>query len=301
MRSYLFRDVSTGTTLATVIENVTAGATVNGAGTSATVADSGVTTLGPDRLALQFTAINDDNAQTIFTGAGLSGGIWAEAVAEYADSGGTDGSIGLQTAAIISPDVRTASATDDVFGDLNARQSRGQSFVAAGNATAVTVTLRKYGTPTDSIEVSIAPDSGGLPSVLPIETAFLSGTSLTTSLAEYTVPLTASLTSGVTYWVTLGRATDAANYYGWARTSAAYSGGSGAIADLGTWSADSQDHSFGITCPSATGTINGGAFTQADGTDGWGVVGFALIGTTVDVVTYVPRNPAINHQNPALV
>lgn len=100
IRSYLFRDGSTGTTLATVIENVTAGSTVNGVGTSGTIADASVTTLGPDRLALNFVAINDDNAVAAFTG--MTGGTWAEAVAEYADATGTDGCVQLQTASMAS-------------------------------------------------------------------------------------------------------------------------------------------------------------------------------------------------------
>lgn len=99
-RYYEFANVSTGTTLATVIENGSAGATANGAGTSATIADTGVTTLGADRLALNFVAGNDDNALDAFTGE--SGGDWTEAVAEYAESAGTDGVIGLQVATIAS-------------------------------------------------------------------------------------------------------------------------------------------------------------------------------------------------------
>ena len=96
IRVYHFDDVSTGTTLATVIENATAGSTVNSAGTSATIADASVQTLGADRLALNFVAGNDDNALDAFTG--MTGGTWAEAIAEYATATGTDGVIGLQTA-----------------------------------------------------------------------------------------------------------------------------------------------------------------------------------------------------------
>lgn len=98
IRSYNFQDVSAGTTLATVIENVTAGSTVNGVGTSGTIADTGVTTLGSDRLALNFVAGSDDNAIDAF--AGETGGDWVEAAAEYAESVGTDGVIQLQTAAM---------------------------------------------------------------------------------------------------------------------------------------------------------------------------------------------------------
>ena len=99
-RMYFFSNVSSGTSLATVIENGTAGTATGAAGTSATIADVGVVTLGADRLALNFVGGDDDNALDAFTG--MSGGTWAEAVAEYADSAGTDAVLGLQTAAMAS-------------------------------------------------------------------------------------------------------------------------------------------------------------------------------------------------------
>lgn len=99
-RLYEFSGVHTGSALADVIENGTAGSHVNGAGTSATIADSGVTTLGADRLAINLVAVNDDNALDAFTG--MTGGTWAEATAEYLTATGTDGAIGLQTATIAS-------------------------------------------------------------------------------------------------------------------------------------------------------------------------------------------------------
>ena len=100
-RMYEFSGCSLGTTLATVIENVTAGATVNGTGTSTTVADTGVTTLGPNRLALNFSAFNDD--LTGFGGSftGETGGDWTSA-GSYGTSTGTDASMNLNTAAIAS-------------------------------------------------------------------------------------------------------------------------------------------------------------------------------------------------------
>lgn len=99
-RWYEFSGVHTGTALSDVIENSSAGSAVNGAGTSNTVADTGVTTLGADRLALNFVAVNDDNPLDAFTGE--SGGDWTEAAAEYTESLGTDGAIGLQIATIAS-------------------------------------------------------------------------------------------------------------------------------------------------------------------------------------------------------
>ena len=99
-RTYEFSGVHTGTTLAAVIENGSAGSTVNGVGNSTTVADSGVTTLGADRLACNFVAVNDDNVLIDFTSE--TGGDWTEAVAEFASATGTDGAIQLQTATIAS-------------------------------------------------------------------------------------------------------------------------------------------------------------------------------------------------------
>lgn len=115
--AYEFLDVSTGTTLATVIENGSAGATANGAGTSATASDTAVTTLGSDRLALNFIAVNDDNSIIVFSG--QSGGTWA-ATGFYLDSAGTDGSIALRVAAMPAAgtiDGGTGSITDsDAWG-----------------------------------------------------------------------------------------------------------------------------------------------------------------------------------------
>ena len=94
IRSYPFNNVNTGTTLANVIENGSAGATANGVGTSATASDTGVTTLDVDRLVLQFIAVNDDLVIPAFTGE--TGGDWGINGASYADAGGTDGAICCQ-------------------------------------------------------------------------------------------------------------------------------------------------------------------------------------------------------------
>lgn len=95
-----FNDVSTGTTLATVIENSTAGNAVNGTGTSTTVSDTGVTTLGTDRLALNLIAINDD-ASGLAAFAGASGGTWSQ-LSLYEDASGTDGTVSVQAADMTS-------------------------------------------------------------------------------------------------------------------------------------------------------------------------------------------------------
>lgn len=95
MRSYEFdANVSSGTTLATVIENGSAGATANGAGTSGTASDTAVTTLGPDRLALNFLACDDDVTTGNLPFDGETGGNWVW-LDTYAESSGTDGSLTL--------------------------------------------------------------------------------------------------------------------------------------------------------------------------------------------------------------
>lgn len=97
-RLYEFQDVRAGTSLADVIENSTAGSAVNGTGLSTSVLDSGVTTLGADRLALNFVGINDD-ATGIAAFIGMTGGTWAMP-ATFESATGTDGTISLMTAAM---------------------------------------------------------------------------------------------------------------------------------------------------------------------------------------------------------
>lgn len=285
-RFYEFTDVSTGTTLATVIENGTAGSIVNGAGTSATVSDSDVTTLGADRLALNFVGINDDNAIAAF--AGETGGDWTEAVAEYADATGTDASIGLQLAYLSLAGSGLADGGPlNVYGGTGTEEQSAQSFSLGSNATVSTIRLLvgKNGTPTDDLTVEVQTDSSGVPSGTVVGSGgSLSCSGFTSSARWQSFSVNASLTASTTYWLVVRRsgARDATNYP-WvvpSTTSNPYSGGTAAQRNSGTWSnVTNQDLAFVVT-DNAAGTIGGGTFTQADATDGWGVVGFALIGTT---------------------
>ena len=132
-RFYEFNNGSTGTTLATVIENGTAGATANEVGTSSTAADAGVTTLGSDRLALNFVAVNDDNAIAEFSGE--AGGEWS-LLGTYAESSGTDGAVGLQvgyTGHIHWPSTSSALV---VYGSGGIGEAEAQSFTVDAAATA---------------------------------------------------------------------------------------------------------------------------------------------------------------------
>ena len=98
-RLYRFRDVAAGTTLADVIENGSAGSSANGAGTSTSVLDTAVTTLGADRLALNLVGINDD-LTGLAAFAGESGGDWTLATAIYETGTGNDATLGLMIATI---------------------------------------------------------------------------------------------------------------------------------------------------------------------------------------------------------
>ena len=114
---WAFRDVNAGTTLAAVIENGTAGSFANGAGTSITIADTAVTTLGADRMALNFVGINDD--ATGYPGfSGASGGTWAlRGAAESAT--GTDATNACESADMAAAgtiDGATQTITSDGWG-----------------------------------------------------------------------------------------------------------------------------------------------------------------------------------------
>jgi hypothetical protein len=149
-RVYTFSGVASGTTVAAIIENG-GSAYVNATAATAAVTDTGVTTNGADRLAVQLVAVNDDNALASFTGE--TGGDWTEAVAEFASATSSDGCVQLQTATIASAGTinggsQTMAAADawGVIGFAFLPAAGGLS-AAAGTATetdsALTVGRRK--------------------------------------------------------------------------------------------------------------------------------------------------------------
>ena len=100
-RVYEFSGVHAGTTLADVIENGSAGVAVNGVGNTASVLDTAVTTLGADRLALNFISVNDDSTTAYASFTGETGGDWT-LTDEFEAAAGTDAAILLQTADMAS-------------------------------------------------------------------------------------------------------------------------------------------------------------------------------------------------------
>lgn len=93
-RMYEFSGCGTGPFLSDVLESTGS----QNQGTSTTVSDADPTTLGADRLALQFVSVGSNVTLADFTGE--TGGDWTEAVAEHSDATGTAGAIQLQTASV---------------------------------------------------------------------------------------------------------------------------------------------------------------------------------------------------------
>lgn len=244
-------------------------------GTSTTVADAGMIVLGRERLVLNFVGINDDNAISAFTG--MTGGTWAEAVAEYADSGGTDASVGLQIASDVGIlDVLSSVTASYGFGRVTTQQRAAESFTALGNTVTVAVALRIFGSPSDNAVVEIQTDSAGSPSGTVLGSASISAATLTTTSTAYTFDIAATLAANSTYWLVFRRSgsLNDTDYFG-VGSGTNIAPGTGKVMDSGVWnSAGTNDMGYLIT---GRGTIDGGTFAQADGTDGWGTVGFALL------------------------
>lgn len=295
-RSYTFVNVSAGTTLAEVIENVTAGSTVNSAGTSDTAADASVTTLGPDRLALNFVAVNDDNAIAEF--AGQTGGAWVFGP-YYAESTGTDGAVCFQYAYPFAEGAFAAGGVlQGMFGSApGASQERfAQSFSLAANKTITEVVLAvsKIGSATDNLIVEIQTDAAGVPSGTVVGSgASVNMTEISTSRTIMSFSVNAPVSASTTYWV-VTRRSGARNIvsYPLIECSAAdiYANGNWAVSENnGTWVAGTLDLHFGLRFSGDTGyTIDGGT-ASITASDAWGVVGFALIGTTPTPEPRVPR------------
>jgi hypothetical protein len=97
---HAFTGVAGGSALSDIIENGTS-LYGNGGNTGTTVSANGVVTQGPDRLAINLIAINDDNTLASFTGE--SGGDWTIPTGgSFTSATGTDGALHIQTAAMAS-------------------------------------------------------------------------------------------------------------------------------------------------------------------------------------------------------
>ena len=89
-----------------------------GEGIDETIEQPSITTTDVDRLCVALVAVIDDNALDAFTG--MTGGTWAEPVAEFTTALGNDHAIGIQTATLaaagtISGGVDTMAVADAWF------------------------------------------------------------------------------------------------------------------------------------------------------------------------------------------
>lgn len=275
------------------------GGVINWAATGASVNDTPVVTVGPDRLALNLVAINDDNAISDFTNE--TGGDWTLAVAGYAESSGTDGAIGLEIAKpgqALSYTGRT-SPHDYIYGGTGTSEQSAQSFMTP-NVQNITLYkaqlwLVKTGSPTDNVLIDVQTDASGSPSGTALDTYTYSAASLdTVGKLVGATDLAIRLSPNTKYWIVVRRsgARDTTNcFFTTTMLTGDYANGDSKWRDNGTWSLGLYDHAFALGLAYQT-TIDGGSFTQADGTDGWGVVGFALRPSTAffDQVAYRFRN-----------
>lgn len=276
IRAYEFADVSTGTTLAAILDSYS---TNNiGAGISATASDMSVTTTGPDRLALNFVVVTDDNAIAVFTG--QTGGTWVE-VAEYAEPSGTDGAVQLQYSMLGDAYLAPRGGSAAGVGGTGIPQL-GQPFTPPNDMTVTRAGIYIYepaaGESVD-VTVEIQTDSGGNPSGTVVGSGgTIPNASIPPSspLAPIEVSLSATLTGGTTYWLVVRAA--GTNGFLVAGTS-----GSPTLWQLvgSTWTESNAVLSGFVATASAAGTIDGGTASITD-SDAWGVVGFALIGATTE-------------------
>ena len=140
---YRFSGVNTGTALSDVIENASAGIAQNEVGTSATVNDCAVQTLGADRLACNFIAVNDDNDLSLTAMTGETGGDWTYPATAFGSSTGTDGAVALVTATIASAGTidggSDAMAASDAWGVVGFALIPASSFATYNIAAALDI------------------------------------------------------------------------------------------------------------------------------------------------------------------
>lgn len=289
IRLYFFKNVTAGTTLESVIENSVAGSVTNSSGTGANASDASVTTLGPDRLALNFIAVNDDNAIAVLTG--MTGGAWAIAYPAYAESSGTDGAVVLQVA-VPGGTYQPWGGGSLSFGTSISQAFVAASFVARGDATRVHVYLGKSGSPTDNVRVTLRTDNGGEPSSTILWAGEIAGADITAATSVHVFDdLAVDLSVGTTYWLVLGRTggfSGAQFYVVEAYNADIWPGSVAMLSVSGVWTVASNEVKFGVYDRTAYGAVVGATASITD-SDAWGVTGFALIGKPS---TYAPAGHA---------
>jgi len=279
IRSYQFKNVNTGTTLSDICENVTAGSWDFEYGSGAMVSDNDVTTLGADRLPLQFVFVGDDN--TIAAFGSYSGGYWWQQNT-WAESSGTDGAISLSTGRVGVGSWGNNGNEEAVYGGSGTGEAVAQSFQCpAATYRTVYAKIRRWASPTDNLVCEVQTDNGGEPSGTVVGTGGSRLASEFDNVAprEEAFSINATLSASTTYWLVFTRSgsRDVTNYATVnVQLDDRFSGYS-ATRDSGTWNTALEDTSFLIE-PSG-GTL-GSATASITDSDPWMSIGVALIGTT---------------------
>lgn len=209
-RCYEFQNVSAGTTLAAILENSTAGTVASDAGTSTSVTDVGVTTRGPDRLALNFIAVADEiQAGELTSMTGESNGDWTYPVAAFGSATGTDG-----TLAVVNASLATATTINGGSDTITSEAWGVAGFALVGTTAMQTsvarVSLAAGSTPTVRTGHAIKATARTTALAGTLRAALYEGannrsgdlesTALTTSLADYSLAISeANATNIVDY------------------------------------------------------------------------------------------------------
>jgi len=125
----------------------------------------------------------------------------------------------------------------------------------------VSVGLKKVGSPTDDVIVSIQSDSSGFPNGTPIETLNIDGAELsTTQTTAFALgDITVSLLDGVIYWIVFDRSgsQDSSNYY---EINKGAKDGSGHLLAAyhydGTWYSDTNNWDFQGSATLSTSAVS---------------------------------------------
>lgn len=204
--------------------------------------------------------------------------------------------IKLTTVSSTNDDVNNAFgvSTTDASHRLGAQAAQGINESTAKSVDKITVYIAKQGTPADNVQIALQADSSGTPSGTDIASGSVSGASLTTTAAAYTITLDtrATLAANTQYWVVYRRsgATDNTNYYrvGGLVYSSTYSGGALYYHESGTtWAAstDGRDTHVDLIETTVPGYAYRASAAIAKYSTAW--IGFARAaaaqGATVDI------------------
>lgn len=137
----------------------------------------------------------------------------------YVEDASTEDSVTLTTVTSTVHDGNNAFGvtTTDAMHRMGTRAAQGINEASAKTVDKLVVYIAKAGAPADTVQVAIQANAAGQPSGTDIAYGTVSGSSLTTTAAPYTITLNTrvTLSASTQYWVVYKRsgATDNTNYY----------------------------------------------------------------------------------------